>query len=337
MRHKNIIGLVLALVIGASWFLFNNTKDNDLVVLQNKKEIFLYSTLDVTFLNALITEYNSDKERTVLVKLLSAEEVEKGHKADLYLVDYNDLQLLSKEQRLYSVLSEAGDFLPPTFKGESSQWFGVFYDPIVFLVNQGYAREKGQDNIASWQDIIKLKGVRVAMENLSDSRGTIDFLSAFTSIKGEEKSFAYFLGLNQQIPQYSHFPFTPIRLTTMGDADLAITRRSYVFKYLENDFPAYLVMPEEGTPITLYGVGIDSASKKYTEAQLFRDWLLVSREPQKVSLEQNTGYIFLLTNGLRGNHINEPEKLWLNTKYYLRSEQETLINRWLQSVRFAAK
>lgn len=31
---------------------------------------------------------------------------------------------------------------------------------------------------------------------------------------------------------------------------------------------------------------------------MFRDWLLMSSAPQKVALEQNTGYMFLLSNGL---------------------------------------
>ena len=110
--------------------------------------------------------------------------------------------------------------------------------------------------------------------------------------EARKKSLAYFRGLNRQIPQYSRFPFTPIRLTTVGDADLAITRRSYVFKYLENDFPAYIVFPSEGTPVSLYGVAVDAASKKYEDAQMFRDWLLMSSAPQKVALEQNTGYMF---------------------------------------------
>ena len=60
------------------------------------------------------------------------------------------------------------------------------------------------------------------MENLSDSANTRNFLAAFASVRGEEKSLAYFRGLNRQIPQYSRFPFTPIRLTTVGDADLVL-------------------------------------------------------------------------------------------------------------------
>lgn len=50
----------------------------------------------------------------------------------MYLLEHNELQLLSKQQRLYAILSEAGDLLPSVFKDEQSQWFGVFYDPVVF-------------------------------------------------------------------------------------------------------------------------------------------------------------------------------------------------------------
>ena len=80
-----------------------------------------------------------------------------------------------------------------------------------------------------------------------------------------------------------------------------------------------------------------AASKKYEDAQMFRDWLLMSSAPQKVALEQNTGYMFLLSNGLNGNHIEQPEKLWLNTAYNTLVQQEILTNKWLQSARFAVK
>lgn len=104
----------------------------------------------------------------------------------------------------------------------------------------------------SWQDIIKLQNVRVAMENLSDSANTRNFLAAFASVRGEEKAWHISEVLTDKFLNIP-FPFTPIRLTTVGDADLAITRRSYVFKYLENDFPAYIVFPSEGTPVAYMG------------------------------------------------------------------------------------
>ena len=337
MPQKKILLIIALMFACIAWFIFDSDKNETSIAVHGKTELLLYSNLDNSFLQALISEYNNDPDRNAVIKLLLPEEREQGKLPDLYLLEHNELQLLSKQQRLYAILSEAGDLLPSVFKDEQSQWFGVFYDPVVFLVNQSYARKYGQENILSWQDIIKLQNVRVAMENLSDSANTRNFLAAFASVRSEEKSLAYFRGLNRQIPQYSRFPFTPIRLTTVGDADLAITRRSYVFKYLENDFPAYIVFPSEGTPVSLYGVAVDAASKKYEDAQMFRDWLLMSSAPQKVALEQNTGYMFLLSNGLNGNHIEQPEKLWLNTAYNTLVQQEILTNKWLQSARFAVK
>lgn len=337
MPQKKILFVVVVLLVCVAWFIFDRNKTSENVIGSGKAVLVLDSTLDNSFLQALIQEYNSDSKRTATVRLLLPEEKEQGTISDLYLLEHSELQQLSKAQRLYAILSEAGDLLPADFKDEQSQWFGVFYDPIVFLVNHSYARNNGQLNISSWQDIIKLKNVRVAMENLSDSASTRDFLAAFASVRGEEKTLDYFRGLNSQIPQYSRFPFTPIRLTTVGDADLAITRRSYVFKYLENDFPAYVVFPAEGTPIRLYGVAVDASSQKYEAAQMFRDWLLMEAAPQKISLEQNTGYIFLLPNGLKGNHLKNYAKLWLNINYQLPAQQEILTNKWLQSARFAVK
>lgn len=335
MPQKRILSIVILMLTCIVWFVFSRDTNSKSITGFEKSELLLYSKLDSSFLNALLKEYNTSSN--IDVRLLLPEEKEQGILPDLYLLEHNELSLLGKQQRLYAILSEAGDLLPPLFKDDQSQWFGVFYDPVVFLVNQKFARKIGQEHISSWQDIIKLKDVRVAMENLSDSASTLDFLAAFASARGEKSTLAYFRGLNRQIPQYSRFPFTPIRLTTVGDADIAITRRSYVFKYLENNFPAYIVLPKEGTPINLYGVAIDAGSKRHKAAQNFRDWLLTAAEPQKVALEQNTGYVFLLTDGLNESNLNYSEKLWLNVEYSLPLQQEELANKWLQTARFAIK
>ena len=140
MPHKKILFIVVLLLLSVAWFLFDSKNGRDSIIEHGKTELVLYSTLDNSFLQALIKEYNSDPDRTAALKLLLPEEKEQGKTADLYLLEHNELKLLAKEQRLYAILSEAGDLLPPAFKDEQSQWFGVFYDPIVFLVNQGYAR-----------------------------------------------------------------------------------------------------------------------------------------------------------------------------------------------------
>ena len=172
------------------------------------------------------------------------------------------------------------------------------------------------------------------MENLSNSNSTQNFLGAFASQLGESISLNYLWNINRFIGQYAKFPFTPIRMTAVGDADLALTRQSYVFKYLENNFPAYVVFPEEGTPVNLYGAAVFANSKKIAEGADFIDWLIVDTAVKRISLEKNTGFMFLLPQGIDGPAA-DPNKLWLNTAYLSYPEQEKLNRKWLDLVRFS--
>ena len=224
--------------------------------------------------------------------------------------------------------------LPSKLRDKDNYWFGIFYDPTVFLINQYYARTIGQSNLKGWTDLENNEKLRIAMQNLTDSNSTKNFLGAFADTMGETTSLNYLWNINRFVGQYAKFPFTSIRMTAVGDADVAITRQSYVFKYLENKFPAYVVHPREGTPVNLYCVGMFAGCKKEKAAQQFMDWLLSSGKVQAAAQANNTGFMFIFPRGLDERPVNE-EKLWLNVSYLDSAKQEALLNRWLERVRFS--
>ena len=123
-------------------------------------------------------------------------------------------------------------------------------------------------------------------------------------------------------------------MTAVGDADLAITRQSYVFKYLESKFPAYVVYPEEGTTVNLFCVGVFQSCKHDTDALAFMEWLLTEPSVQKISQEDATGYLFLFPRGIDGAAA-DGEKIWLNNSYLEPDKQESLTRKWLDKVRFS--
>ena len=184
----------------------------------------------------------------------------------------------------------------------------------MFLINQSFARTIGQSSIKGWTDLENNESLRVAMENLSDSSSTQNFLGALADSMGETTSLNYLWNINRFVGQYAKFPFTSIRMTAVGDADVAITRQSYVFKYLENKFPAYVVQPKEGTPVNLYCVGMFRDCAQEKEALKFMSWLLSSDKVQAVAQADNTGFMFIFSRGVNEAPVDE-KKLWLNTTY----------------------
>ncbi len=296
-----------------------------------RKNLILYSEIDAEFTESIIKEYNKTTDSGVAVTAIYEL---KDIDPDIVLCGTRTLNGFMSDSKLQPVICSAGDRLPSEFKNSADYWYGIFYDPTVFLINQRYARNIGQENIKGWRDLEDRTDIRIALENLSNSNSTQNFLGAFASHLGESISLNYLWNINRFIGQYAKFPFTPIRMTAVGDADIALTRQSYVFKYLENNFPAYVVYPEEGTPVNLYGAAVFATSKKATAGADFIDWLITADAVKRISLEKNTGFMFLLPQGIDGSAAN-PKKLWLNTAYLSYPEQEKLNRKWLDLVRFS--
>lgn len=299
---------------------------------KEQKILVLYSQLEQDFTEALISSYaeqNSDYKVTAIYEVKA-----EGTKPDIVLAERNVLLELQEGNALQAIVSDAGDRLPVKFKSDAGLWFGAFYDPTVFLINQQYARTVGQEQLRGWFDLEYNKNdIRITMENLSSSDSSINFLTGLASNIGEAKTLNYLWNINRYIEQYAKFPFTPIRMAAVGDADIAITKQSFVSKYLENNFPAYVLVPKEGTPIDLYGGAVYKECKNVKAATDFINWLIADEAVKYVSQTIDTGYMFLLPKGVHGSTV-EAETLWLNNKYLKKEQQEALVSSWLENVRF---
>ena len=298
------------------------------------KNLVVYSQLDQAFTEELLKTYG---QVTKNINLSVVYELKQdGANPDIILANGIVLQNLHAEGAFQGIISSAGDRIPRQFKDIDGHWYGVFYDPAVFLVNQQFARNVGQEKLYSWSDLTRLAEVHISVENLTNNPSTINFMSAFASNLGEEVFLNYMYSINRFIDQYAKFPFTPVRMAAVGDADIAITRQSYVSKYLENNFPAYVIVPKEGTPIDLFGAAVYKDCKYKLEATDFINWLIADEAVKMISQRIDTGYMFLLPNGMNGALANT-DNLWLNTKYQTAEQQEKLAVRWLETVRFSDK
>lgn len=300
---------------------------------RSSEPLILYSEMSRGFTEDIVDAYNAKQRGTVTLKAvyqLQSDDL----MPDIILAERSSLVDMKNRRKLQPVTFSAGDLIHADCKDEDAFWYGFFFDPVVFLVNQQFSRSVGQKNIVSWKDLEEAEGIRVAMENLSDNDSTRNFLGSFASQIGEAEAFNYFSNLNKLIAQYAKFPFTPVRMTALGDADVAITRLSYVFKYLENDFPAYIVHPREGAPVNLYGAGVCRGTKKTVQAEDFLTWLIAGDEVQRIAQKNFTGYMFLFPQGIEGSPA-DIKKIWINKKFQGDPEREALAARWVETIRFS--
>lgn len=289
--------------------------------------VSIYSEVEPGLLQALEENFNLTHKQKIRLVSVNADK-----HPDLYLASGNFLQSIEDEKKLAGFSTVEGDRVDPAFKSAEDKWIGLFYDPVVMLVNQEFARKTGQKNICHWQDILHMEDVRVVMDNLSDSGTGGEILAAMASHLGEERFFNYLTLLKPHILRYTKFPITSIRLTATGDADIAIIQRSAIFKYLQDDFPAYIMYPDEGAPAILYGIGIDKDSVKRKHVRTFVSWLLKSSEAGTAFFESGSGYLLLFPKGINGKGVNK-NTLWLNRKYKNEEEIEKLRRLWLSNIR----
>ena len=299
-----------------------------------KNTIKVYTTLDKNFVEALCGRFSDSlpNNKKITFEILNKEN--ELVQADCIIGETVFLQQKSADNSLQKIRAEFADLLPELLKDSEEKWITIFYDPAVILVNQAYSRRIGQQQLLHWGDLPKQYGARIVMENLSDNESTIQFLAAMSSRMGQNEFLAFFKQIRPLIKQYAKFPITPVRMAATGDADIAVTRRSYVFKYLQNDFPAYILIPEEGTPVNLYGIGILQNSKKQKEITALINWILQASEARTVLLTTRSGYLPVLPRGEKGQMVSM-NTLWLNTFYKNRQMLEKLTGDWLREIRLA--
>lgn len=295
----------------------------------------IYTTLDPALIQALTEQYSANPEQKKKILFSVSRETKDLPGADLILSDAATLKRLAAAGDLAPVKSEYADLLPRQFKDAEDRWTGLFYDPAVLLINQAYSRRVGQEKFLHWYDLLQQKDARIILENLSDNDSTRCFLTAMSSRMGQNEFMAWFHRIEPRIIQYAKFPITPVRMAATGDADIAITRRSHVFKYLQNDFPAYILIPEEGTPIRLFGVGSLKNSKKQKENVAFIDWLLQDPGARTTLITTRSGFLSVLPSGSAGKAANT-ETLWMNTFYKDEQAIEKLADLWIKEFRIAA-
>lgn len=299
-----------------------------------KDKVKVYTTLDKTFVETLCNNYSEGlpADKKVLFEVMDQED--ELVKADCIISEAAFLKKKNDALVLQNIHAEFADLLPKELRGEEDSWITLFYDPAVLLINQAYSRKVGQQQLLHWYDLPKQSGAQVVMENLSDNESTKLFLATMASHMGQNECLTYFKQIRPMIRQYAKFPITPVRMAATGDADIAVTRRSHAFKYLQNDFPAYILIPEEGAPVNLYGIGLLKNSKNQKNITDFINWMLQSAEVRTTLMTTRSGFLPVLPQGDKGQAIRM-NQLWTNTFYKDAGAVDKLADDWLKEIRLA--
>jgi len=269
-------------------------------------------------------------EEEVLEKLAAEPQLQRG---DIILAKSTVLEAVKQAGYLAPYASIHTDIIPRRFTDANDFWTGVWYDPIIFAVNQDFLASRKQPPV-KWLDLID-SGIRLAISDFLATDATANLYCTLATIHGPEWALNYFAKLHPQIVQYSKFLATPIRMVGMGEADLAIAVHSEALRYVADGFPIKIIYPVEKTSYTLVGVGLLKGSNN-TGAKQFIDWLV--QDNAYLALYKNK-FMFIPTNPAANIFHEHPywKKLRLAdcSQKLTGVERQKLLDDWVQKVRLS--
>ncbi|WP_378952475.1 ABC transporter substrate-binding protein [Pelosinus sp. sgz500959] len=309
----------------------------------NVKHINVYTTLPIEQISLLAQEYEkkqsvrinlvplSEQDLLARVKVRTAESY-----ADVIIANQTVLEQAKKNKVLLSYTSEQTDIIPERFKDEENSWTGLWYDPIVFAVNQDFI-----GNIpkvpTTWNDLVQDNKFRICLTDFLAAEASANLFYTLIAINGETQTFTYLKKIHPQIIQYAKFLATPVRMVGMGEADIAIATQSETLRYINNKFPIKLIYPEDGTAFILTGVGLVSGTQHESDAKQFIDWLL--QDTAQNALATNNFYL-VPTNPetlIYKQYSTKKIKLLEDKENFTTEQKSQLLDKWVKTVRFASK
>lgn len=321
---------------------------------ENRKNIVIYTALPLEQVAVLAQEYEKTSGLRVSVVPVSPSDIltrlvlESGSpRADIILANRDVLDQAKKAKLLAAYTSEQTDVIPERFADDDSYWTGIWYDPIIFAVNQDFLKKLPQPP-AKWADLAK-DNYRLAITDFLAADASANLLYTLAAIEGETETLSYFAKLHPRIVQYAKFLATPPRMAGMGEADVAVAVHSESLRYVKDGFPLKIIFPEDGTAYLLTGVALNAGAPHDADAKRFIDWIV--QEPAQIILNANKFFLIptnpeiklgttpdiKLAKDDKSKEQQKPIELFEYQDKLTAEQKAKLLDKWVQTVRLGPK
>ena len=249
-----------------------------------------------------------------------------------------DSELLSKaaaQGYLLPYMSEHGDQVPERFRQTEGYWIGVWYDPMVFCVNQDFLKAH-QQVPDTWQELAAAPDVRVGVTDFLAADASANLLLSMIAQFGDVAAYDIWRHIHPKVVQYAHYLSNPVRQAGMGEVDVAVAVESETLRYIHDGYPLKVIYPADGTSALITGTGIAYKASNQDEqaAKAFADWLL-SDEAQLAL--QSQGFYFLPSNpGTMAYKTFAGKNLLIFSvrQQYNAQQRHDFLDRWVKEIRF---
>ena len=165
---------------------------------RSMQEITAYTSLPAEAAMALSEEYEKEYNIRVNFVQLSSEQIldrlkeqsqgSGSGKISLVLAQRETLDRAAAAGYLVPYVSEKSDQVTEAFRHPAGYWTGVWYDPIVFAVNQDYLRTH-LDLPNSWQMLARQRDIRIGTTDFMAADAASNLLYSMIAEYGEQQAF----------------------------------------------------------------------------------------------------------------------------------------------------
>ena len=333
--------LLMVVVLGSGYLAVADHDGNT----KPLREITAYTTMPTEAAVVLTKAYESSSGVRVNFVPLGAEEIMERLKAQaqgkepgqasLVLGDSELLYKAATYGYLVPYMSERGDQVPERFRQTEGYWIGVWYDPVVFCVNQDYLKTL-QRVPDTWQALSAAPNVRVGVTDFLAADASANLLLSMIAQYGDTAAYDIWRQIHPKVVQYAHYLSNPVRQAGMGEVDIAVAVASETYRYIHDGYPLKVIYPADGTAAIVTGTGIAFKASQQDEqaAKAFSDWLLT--DEAQLALQSN-GFYFLPTNpGTMAYKTFAGKNLVLFSvrPQFTPEQRHDLLDRWVKEVRF---
>jgi iron(III) transport system substrate-binding protein len=265
---------------------------------------------------------------------VQAESKEPGQAA-LVLGDSGLLSRAAGNGYLLPYMSEHGDQVPERFRQTEGYWIGVWYDPMVFCVNQDFLKTQ-QQVPDTWQALAAAPDLRIGVTDFLAADASANLLLSMIAQFGDVAAYDIWRQIHPKVVQYAHYLSNPVRQAGMGEVDVAVAVESETLRYIHDGYPLKVIYPADGTSALITGTGIAYKASNQDEqaAKAFADWLL-SDEAQLAL--QSQGFYFLPSNpGTMAYKTFAGKNLLIFSvrQQYNAQQRHDFLDRWVKEIRF---
>ena len=165
--------------------------------------------------------------------------------------------------------------LAPRFKDPEGYWIGIADDPLVFMSNNKFLKEKNLNPPTSWNDL--LNSAYKGMIQMADARTSGTAVTRIFSIievfgRDENKAFDYMKKLRQNVQVYTKSGGGGTIPVGLGQAGAGIFFIVDALKTKQEGYDVVISFPKEGIGTSVEAIALIKGAKNPSLAKKLIDW-----------------------------------------------------------------